>query len=349
MLPERRRTKHARRRALPDSAGVDLRAAAGAADEQRRLQRLAKARSRRGAKRRAQSRRGAVQAGDRKQPASPLPRQQLVKPGREGKLRPRPNWLAPGYRGSGKLAGRVALITGGDSGIGRAVAVLFAREEADVAIAYLDEHEDALETVQAVEREGRRCLRIAGDVRDSAFCERAVTRVLSAFGRLDVLVNNAAFQLHSPTLEALSDEQLDVTIRTNLYGYVYMARAALPHLPNGGSIINCGSETGLFGSPQLLDYSATKGGIHAFSKALAANVVTRGIRVNVVAPGPVWTPLNAADRPPAQVATFGADTAMRRPAQPEEIAPAFVFLAAPVCSSFITGIELPIMGGPPGG
>lgn len=326
-------------------ASADRRRGKQAANEQRRLQRDLRKRK---AKRPRKPRAGAVQAGDRPQPGSPLPRQHLEKPGLEGSLEPAPNWLAPGYRGSDKLDGRVALITGGDSGIGRAVAVLFAREGADVAIVYLDEHEDARVTAQAVEREGRRCLALPGDVRDPAFCRRAVAGVLGAFGRLDVLVNNAAFQLHADSLEALTDEHIDLTIRTNLYGYIYMARAALPHLPRGGAIVNCGSETGLFGSPGLIDYSATKGGIHAFTKALAANVLDRGIRVNVVAPGPVWTPLNAADRPAAEVARFGADTAMRRPAQPEEIAPAFVFLAAPVCSSYITGIELPILGGTPG-
>lgn len=285
-----------------------------------------------------------VQAGPRRQPANPLPEQHLRKPGMESELTPSPRFDAPDYRGSGKLEGRVALITGGDSGIGRAVAVLFAREGADVAIAYLCEDADADATAASVEREGRRCLRLRGDVTEMAFCEDAVQRTLDAFGRLDILVNNAAFQQHAESIEALSLEHFDLTIRTNLYGYFQMAKAALPHLPKGGSIINTGSVTGIAGSGQLLDYSATKGAIHALTKSLASNVIDRGIRVNAVAPGPVWTPLNPADRPAEEVAKFGQDTDMHRPAQPEEIAPAYVFLAAPACSSYITGIVLPITG-----
>lgn len=287
----------------------------------------------------------AVQAGTREQPSNPLPQQHLQKPGLESELEPRPAYLAPDYRGSGKLEGKVALITGGDSGIGRAVAVLFAREGADVAIAYLNEHADAEETRRAVENEGRRCVTISGDVRDAQFCREAVAQTVETLGKLDVLVNNAAFQEHAESLEELSEEHFDMTVRTNLYGYFHMTKAALPHLHEGSAIVNNGSETGLFGSPKLLDYSATKGAIHAFSKALAANLAHKGIRVNVVAPGPVWTPLNPADKQPEQVAKFGEKTPMKRPAQPEEIAPAFVFLAAPVCSSYITGIELPVMGG----
>jgi NAD(P)-dependent dehydrogenase (short-subunit alcohol dehydrogenase family) len=196
-----------------------------------------------------------------------------------------------------------------------------------------------------VEGEGRQCLAIAGDVRDAHFCDSAVAAVIARFGRLDILVNNAAFQLHADSIEMLTDEHFDMTLRTNVYGYFQMARAALPHLPRGGCIINTGSETGLFGSPALLDYAATKGAIHAFTKSLATQLVARGIRVNCVAPGPVWTPLNPADRPAAKVPEFGTTTDMKRPAQPEEIAPAYVFLAATVCSSYITGIVLPILGG----
>jgi NAD(P)-dependent dehydrogenase (short-subunit alcohol dehydrogenase family) len=292
---------------------------------------------------------GPRQTGPRAQPRNPLPKQHQEKPGEESELRPAPNFEAPGYRGSGKLEDRVALITGGDSGIGRAVAVLFAREGADVAIVYLNEHEDATETCRAVEKEGRRCIAISGDVRDPQFCRDAVRHTVDELGRLDVLVNNAAFQEHSESLAELTDEHLDMTVRTNLYGYVYMTRAALPHLRPGSAIVNSGSETGMFGSKALLDYSATKGAIHAFTKSLAANLVEKGIRVNVVAPGPVWTPLNPADKPADKVAAFGSKTQMKRPAQPEEIAPAYVFLAAPACSSYITGIELPIMGGTPGG
>ena len=292
---------------------------------------------------------GAVQAGDRRQPEPPLPQQHLIKPGLESDLKPRPQFEAPGYKGSGKLADMATIITGGDSGIGRAVAVLFAREGADVAIVYLNEHSDAEETRQHVEREGRRCLLISGDVKDPAFCRDAVERTVREFGKLDVLVNNAAFQEHADGLADLTEEHFDQTLRTNVYGYFHMAKAALPHLNNGASIINTGSETGLFGSAKLLDYSATKGAIHAFTKALASNLVSRGIRVNAVAPGPVWTPLNPADRPADEVAQFGASTDMKRPAQPEEVSPAYVFLASPVCSSFITGVVLPVMGGVTGG
>jgi NAD(P)-dependent dehydrogenase (short-subunit alcohol dehydrogenase family) len=284
----------------------------------------------------------------RARPANPLPPQHLRKPGLERDLRPRPQFRATDYRGSGKLDGKVALVTGGDSGKGRAVAVLFAREGADVAIAYLNEHVDARETAKHVEREGRRCLLLPGNICDASFCRGAVQSTVDEFGRLDVLVNNAAFQEHAAKLEELTDEQVELTFRTNILAYMCMARAALPHLHPGSAIINTGSETGLYGSKHLLDYSATKGAIHAFTKSLAANVIERGIRVNAVAPGPVWTPLNPADRPAKDVANFGSQTDMKRPAQPEEIAPAYVFLASPSCSSYITGIVLPILGGVPG-
>ena len=278
-------------------------------------------------------------------PSNPLPPQHLAKPGLERDLRPRPKFQATDYLGSGKLAGKVALVTGGDSGIGRAVAVMFAREGADVAIAYLNEHADARETAEHVEREGRRCLLLPGNICDASFCKAAVQSTIHVFGRLDVLVNNAAFQEHTHSLEELSLEHFDRTIKTNLYGYFHMAKAAVPHLGRGGSIINTGSVTGLLGSKELLDYSMTKGGIHAFTRSLSSNLIEKGIRVNAVAPGPVWTPLNPADKDAEKVAEFGADVPMQRPAQPEELSPLYVFLASPVCSSYITGEIYPVVGG----
>jgi NAD(P)-dependent dehydrogenase (short-subunit alcohol dehydrogenase family) len=286
----------------------------------------------------------AVQAGPREQPELPMPAQHMEKPGVEADMALKPRFDAPDYRGSGKLKGMVALITGGDSGIGRAVAVLYAREGADVAIVYLNSHEDAQETKRHVEKEGRECLLIAGDVKDSKFCRQAVEKTVQQFDRLDVLVNNAAFQLHAGSLEDVTDERLEETMKTNIFGYFYMARAAIPHLKQGASIINTGSVVGLRGSSHLLDYAATKGAIHAFTMSLASNLIDKGIRVNAIAPGPVWTPLNPADSPADKVAQFGAQTDMKRPAQPEEISPAYVFLASPVCSSYITGIVLPITG-----
>jgi len=261
-------------------------------------------------------------------------------------MAPRPEYRAPRYNGSGKLAGKVALITGGDSGIGRAVAVLYAREGADVAIVYLpSEQADAEETRQAVEREGRRCLLLPGDVSKSRFCDRAVARTVAELGRVDVLVNNAAFQQHRKQLADISDAQLEHTFRVNIFGYFYMARAVLPHLRPGSAIVNCGSITGLEGSKELLDYSATKGAIHAFTKSLAQNLVERRIRVNCVAPGPIWTPLNVVDEPPEEAAKHGASAPMRRPGQPEEVAPAFVFFASEADSSYITGEVLTLLGG----
>jgi len=283
---------------------------------------------------------------EKREPKPPYPQQHQAKPGLESEIEPRPRYQAPEYRAAGKLKRKAALITGGDSGIGRAVAVLYARERADVAIVYLrEEQADAEETKRAIEEGGGRVLLIPGDVTDEEFCRRAVEQTVDEFGRLDILVNNAAFQQHQPGLDELSDEQWDRTFKTNIYGYFYMAKAALPYLRPGSAIINTGSETGLVGSKHLLDYSATKGAIHAFTKSLAQNLMDKGIRVNCVAPGPVWTPLNIADKPAEKVAQHGKNVPMGRAAQPEEIAPAYVFFASDADSSYVTGEVLTLMGG----
>jgi NAD(P)-dependent dehydrogenase (short-subunit alcohol dehydrogenase family) len=287
------------------------------------------------------------QLGTRAYPEPPLPRQHLRKPGLESDLSPRPDYLAPGYRGAGKLDGRVALITGADSGIGRAVAVLFAREGADIAIGYLSEDSDAEETKRAVEGEGRRAILLPGDVSDPRYARRAVAATVKKLGGIDILVNNAAYQEHQASLLDITDAQLERTFRTNIFGYFYMARAALEHLEAGAVIINTGSVTGIDGSGGLLDYASTKGAIHAFTKSLAQNLLDQGIRVNCVAPGPVWTPLNPADVDAKKAAEFGSDVPMKRPAQPEELAPAYVFLAAASDSSYITGEVIHVFGGMP--
>ena len=279
-------------------------------------------------------------------PKSPMPAQKQEGPGLESEMTPRPEYRAPDYKGAGKLRDKVALITGGDSGIGRAVAVLFAREGADVAIVYLPaEQPDAEETRSAVEAEGRRALLLPGDVTGPEFCREAVERTVRELGRLNVLVNNAAYQQNQPGLEEISDEQWDRTFRTNIHGYFYMARAALRHLQAGDAIINTGSITGMQGSKDLLDYAATKGAIHAFTKSLAQNLVERKIRVNCVAPGPIWTPLQPVAKPAEQVAAHGQKTPMKRPGQPEEVAPAYVFFASEADSSYITGEVLTLLGG----
>jgi NAD(P)-dependent dehydrogenase (short-subunit alcohol dehydrogenase family) len=288
---------------------------------------------------------GAMQAGARHYPEPPFSDENTGAAGTENGLSLTPFYDAPFWKGSGKLQDKVAIITGGDSGIGRAVAVLFAREGADVAIIHLEGEEDDAETViAAVEAEGRKGIAIAGDVSDREFCFAAVGRVAKQFGKIDVLVNNAAFQMHVSRFEDLTEEHFDLTIKTNLYGYFHMAQAVLPHMAPGSAIVNSGSVTALMGNSAIIDYTMTKGGIHAFTRALSGSLAPRGIRVNAVAPGPVWTPLNPADQPDA-METFGTNTRMKRPAQPEEISPAYLFLASPQMSSFITGEILPVIGG----
>jgi NAD(P)-dependent dehydrogenase (short-subunit alcohol dehydrogenase family) len=282
------------------------------------------------------------------EPRPPFPRQHQRAPGSEARLRPRPRFEARRYRPAGKLEDRVALITGGDSGIGRAVAVLYAREGADVALSFLPaEKADAMKTKRAIEAEGRRCLLLPGDVTRRDYCERAIERTVREYGRIDILVSNAAHQTRKKNLRQVTDREFDRTFKTNIYAYFWFARAALKHMKRGGVIIASSSVTGILGSKELPDYSATKGAINALTKALAMEVVDRGIRVNAVAPGPVWTPLNPSDAglSPEQVAQFGKDTPMGRPAQPEEIAPAYVFLASDADSSYITGSVMEIMGG----
>jgi NAD(P)-dependent dehydrogenase (short-subunit alcohol dehydrogenase family) len=282
------------------------------------------------------------------EPKPPFPAQHQPKPGLESKVQPRPRFQAGRYKPSGKLDGKAALITGGDSGIGRAVAVLYAREGADVAISYLpEEQSDAEETKAAVEAAGRRCLLLPGDLTDPEYCERLVEQTAEEFGKLDILVSNAAYQNRKESLDQITDEEFDRTFKTNIYAYFRLTRAALKHLKPGSAIIATSSVTGLTGSSSLADYSATKGAINSFTKTLAQDLVEKGIRVNAVAPGPVWTPLNSVDEgeTPEKVAKFGADSPMGRPAQPEEIAPSYVFLASDADSSYITGIVLQVMGG----
>jgi NAD(P)-dependent dehydrogenase (short-subunit alcohol dehydrogenase family) len=286
------------------------------------------------------------------EPRPPFPRQHQSQPGLESRLTPKPRYEAEDYRAAGKLTGKTALVTGADSGIGRAVAVLFAREGADVAIGFLpQERSDAEETRRLIETQGRQCLMCPGDLKDGRFCDEIVEATVGKFGKLDILVSNAAHQTRKTSLDELTDEELDNTFRTNIYAYVRLARAALRHMKPGASILATSSETGILGSPSLPDYSATKGAINAFTKALAQSLVKKGIRVNAVAPGPVWTPLNPSDQglPPEGASKFGQDNPMGRPAQPEELAPAYVFLASNADASYITGTVLEVMGGEPTG
>lgn len=284
--------------------------------------------------------------GARQEPALPYMNRKLEKPGLESQMEPRPRYEAAEYRPAGKLEEKVALITGGDSGIGRAVALLYARESADVAIVHLpEEQSDAEETQRAVEEHGHKCLLIAGDVTDPDFCRDAVESTVEEFGKLDILVNNAAFQNSTESIEEISEEQWDRTFRTNIYGYFYMAKAALPYMKPGSAIVNTGSITGLQGHKDLLDYSSTKGAIHAFTKSLAQQLVEKKIRVNCVSPGPIWTPLVASDFDPEENAEHGKNTPMERAGQPEEVAPAYVFFASEADSSYITGEILTLLGG----
>jgi NAD(P)-dependent dehydrogenase (short-subunit alcohol dehydrogenase family) len=265
-------------------------------------------------------------------------------PGHESQLEPKPDWQ-PRYKGSDRLKGKVALITGADSGIGRAVAALFAREGADVAVLYLCEHEDAAKTKEIVEGEGRRALTIPGDVGDKQFCERAVQQIVDQLGRLDILVNNAGEQHPDEDIRNITEDQLKRTFQTNIFGMFFMVQAALPHLKEGSAIINCTSVTMYKGSPQLLDYSATKGAITAFTRSLSKNLIKQGIRVNAVAPGPIWTPLNPfGGQPPEKIPEFGKDTPIGRPGQPNEVAPSFLFLACED-SSYMIGQVLHPDGG----
>jgi len=282
------------------------------------------------------------------EPEPPFPKQHQRSPGLESALRPRPRFQADAYRAAGKLEGKVALITGGDSGIGRAVALLFAREGAKVAISYLPaEQSDADETKKLIERQRGTCALLPGDVTNATFCDQLVDTVVAQMGKLDILVSNAAHQARKKSLQEVTDAELERTFQTNVYAYFRLSRAALRHMKRGAVIIATSSETGILGSKELPDYSATKGAINALTKTMAMELIDKGIRVNAVAPGPVWTPLNPSDAgfPAAEVAAFGEDSPMGRPAQPEELAPAYVFLASNADSSYITGTILQVMGG----
>ncbi len=272
------------------------------------------------------------------------PPQQQEGHGEERKMRPKPEEVKQDYRAAGKLKGKVALVTGGDSGIGRAVCIAFAKEGADIAFIYLDAHEDAQQTRKAVEAEGRRCYVVAGDIGDEALCQQAVQQTVRELGRLDVLANVAGEQHPQQSIENISDEQLQKTYQTNIFAMFYLVKAALPHLQPGSAIVNTASVTAYQGSPELLDYSSTKGAIVAFTRSLSQSLAERGIRVNGVAPGPIWTPLIVSTFPEDKIASFGQDTPMKRAGQPSEVAPCFVFLASDD-ASYMTGQFLHPNGG----
>jgi len=265
-------------------------------------------------------------------------------PGIEADMNPAPEYIRPGYKAAGKLDGKTALVTGGDSGIGRAVCVHFAREGAHVAIVYLDEEEDAQKTRALVEATGRRCLLIKGDVKDAGFCRSAVAKVKAEFGSLNILVNNAGMQFPQKDVKNITEEQLDITFRTNIFAYFYFAEAAVELMKEGDCIINTTSVTAYRSSPALIDYSSTKGAITTFTRSLATNLVEKKIRVNAVAPGPVWTPLIVSTFDEEKIKSFGSETAMKRPGQPSELGPAYVFLASED-ASFITGQVIHVNGG----
>lgn len=282
------------------------------------------------------------------EPKPPFPKQHFKEPGFESDLSPRPKFKAPLYKASGKLLGKRALITGGDSGIGRAVALLFAREGADLVITHLPvEQSDAEETQHYVEEEGQACVLLSGDLTDEEFCKEAVEHTVATLGGIDILVSNAAHQARKESILDITSEEWDRTFKTNVYAYFHLAKAAIPHMKAGSSIIVTSSETAFLGPKNLMDYASTKGAINTFTKCLAQNLIDKGIRVNAVAPGPVWTPLNPSDAGTTaeKVAKFGASQPIGRPAQPEELAPSYVFLASDADSSYITGIILPVMGG----
>jgi NAD(P)-dependent dehydrogenase (short-subunit alcohol dehydrogenase family) len=278
-------------------------------------------------------------------PTKVPPQHQNTQPGRTAAMQPRPRDTMENYRAANKLEGKAALITGGDSGIGRAVAIAFAKEGADVCIVFLNETDDAHETQRLVEQEGRRCLLLAGDVGSRAFCEQAIEQTVTTFGRLDILVNNAGEQHPQQNPEDISEEQLTRTFRTNIFSMFFLVQAALPHMKEGAAVINTASITAYAGHKELLDYSATKGAIVSFSRSLAEMLAERKIRVNSVAPGPIWTPLIPSTFREEEVATFGQNTPLQRPGQPDEVAPAYVFLAAEQDSSYVTGQTIHVNGG----